>query len=187
MQLLTTLALLSASASALPASTSSSPDLSSFYLVTSNQSTPASNSSLLPGVSATTPYNPNPLQSSPILLRLLAPGYNSLPTFSLNTTSSVLSTTLTFHNVPTTYSSSTVKSGEELQFVDTPVEGAAEGGFGVSEDGLLTVGKESKGWMVCTSQRGERTIWFGEGGSGEGCVSTWVHVVAEPPYLRKRG
>ncbi|KAK3203545.1 hypothetical protein GRF29_112g1608879 [Pseudopithomyces chartarum] len=115
---------LTALASLLPLTTSlpTSP-LSTFYLVTSDQSTPTQNSSQLRGVHATTPYSEDPVSQSTLLLRLIGPGYNSLPNFTL--TSGVLSTTTSGpHGIGyVQYNSSTVTAGQELQFLARAQEG----------------------------------------------------------------
>ncbi|KAF1959716.1 hypothetical protein CC80DRAFT_308969 [Byssothecium circinans] len=177
-------ALLSATlSSALPAPTTTattSQAPTDFYLVTSDQATPSTNSSQLQGVSATTPFNEAPLSGTTLLLRLLEPGYNSLPSFTFTPATSTLSTTLTSHGVPTQWNSSAVSANSALQFVASQQK--ANLGLGGEGEYLLTVDGKTEGWTVCKSQTGQSVLWWM--GEAEGCRKTFLHVVGDAPYLR---
>ena len=184
-------------------------DLTHFFLVTSDQSDPSSNSSQLRGVHATTPYvraspsprfrPPNtfsyiyintyiltltlqaedPVSQSSLLLRLIGPGYNSLPNFTL--TDGVLSTTTAGpHGIGSVqYNSSAVVAGQELQFA---AKTQGRGNVGLNEGYLVTVDGESKGWTICDSDSGTDVLWWK--GEGSDCKATYLQAVGKPPYRR---
>ncbi|KAF2645021.1 hypothetical protein P280DRAFT_514479 [Massarina eburnea CBS 473.64] len=155
--------------------------LTEFYLVTSSQADPSSNSSQLQGVSATTPFDESPISGTKLLLRLLEPGYNTLPKFNLDASTGVLSTTLTSSNVPTQWNSTTVQDNAELQFVAEPQK--ANIGLGGKGEYLLSVGNATDGWTICESGSGESVLWWK--GTAEGCSKTYLHAVTDAPYQRK--
>ncbi|KAF2712672.1 hypothetical protein K504DRAFT_401775 [Pleomassaria siparia CBS 279.74] len=146
-----------------------------FLLVTSNQSSPNYNSSDLQVVSATSLFDP--YYQPALLLRLIGPGYGSLPNFTL--TSGTLHTTASGpHGVGQyEYNSTVVAGGAELQFLASQQpQGniALEGGY------LVTVDGESDGWTVCDSKLSSRTLWWK--GVGGNCTQTWLHAVTKAPY-----
>ncbi|KAJ4305245.1 hypothetical protein N0V90_000776 [Kalmusia sp. IMI 367209] len=154
-------------------------ELTEFFLVTSEQSDPSTNSSQLRGVHATTPYAEDPVSQSTLLLRLIGPGYNSLPNFTL--ADGVLSTISSGpHGIGTyKYNSTTVTSGAELQFVAQKQEG---GNVGLDGGYLVTVDGEKAGWTVCESESGQEVLYWK--GTGEGCAATFLHAVTKPPYRK---
>jgi len=171
-------------------------ELTEFFLVTSDQATPSANSSQLRGVHATTPYvsalalarilppaklsqAEDPISQSTLLLRLIGPGYNILPNFTL--ADGVLSTVTSGpHNIGSyKYNSTTVTTNSQLQFVARPM---TNGNVGLKDGYLLSVGGESEGWTICDSVTGpDVLVWKG---TDESCVKTYLQAVSAPPYRR---
>jgi len=182
----------------------STPPITNFYLLTSPSPTQTTNSSLLPNVSATSLFDP--LAQSTYLLRLIGPGYASLPQFNL--TDGTLETLAAGpHGIGEfEYNSTRVRAGEDLMFAPA-VQG--KGNLGLVDGFLLSVGGESGGWRVCEGEMGQRVVsllfsffsfalrrvflgclsgsmltslqvaWKGE---DESCVDTFVHAVKDAPY-----
>ena len=121
----------------------------------------------------------DPVSQSTLLLRLLGPGYNSLPNFTL--TDGVLATTTSGpHGIGTLqYNSTTVTAGQELQFVAREQTG---GNVGLDEGYLVTVDGESEGWTICDSESGRDVLWWK--GTGGDCQKTFLHAVRERPYKK---
>ena len=96
----------------------------------------------------TPPQAEDPVTQSTLFLRLLGPGYNSLPNFTL--ADNVLSTTMPGpHGIGVvTYNSSTVAAGKELVFEAKAQEG---GNLGLEDGYLVSVGGEAEG-------KGEREV-----------------------------
>lgn len=114
-----------------------------------------------------------------MVLRLLPPGYNTLPAFNL-TTSNTLSTFISTGRGDYTYDSAPVKAGQQLQFVR---ETRTPGNIALKDGYLVAVDGESEGWSVCKTERGsELLVWKGV---DQSCRKTWVHAVTGAPY-RKR-
>jgi hypothetical protein len=126
---------------------------SSFYLVTTSSSECSSNSTLLPSVSATSLFDPS--QQPNYLLRLIAPGYFSLPNFTL--TDGVLQSVATtpFGLQSYLYNSTPPAVGTELQFSQS-VQG--NGGLGLLGGYLLAVNGSGVGWTVCSGPLGESVV-----------------------------
>ena len=124
-----------------------------FYLVTTTSSTKPGNSSLLPAVSATSLFDP--LAQTNYLLRLIGPGYNSLPLFNL--TDGTLETEAAGpHGVGEfEYNSTRVSAGEDLMFAPAV---QPKGNLGLADGFLLTVGGESEGWTVCAGDLGQQVV-----------------------------
>lgn len=124
-----------------------------FYLLTTTTSTQQSNSSLLPGVSATSLFDPN--SQTNYLLRLIGPGYNSLPVFNL--TDGTLETEAAGpHGIGEfEYNSTRVRAGEDLTFAPAV---QPKGNLGLEDGFLLTVSGESKGWKVCDGELGQQVV-----------------------------
>ncbi|KAK7180271.1 hypothetical protein PSPO01_13687 [Paraphaeosphaeria sporulosa] len=179
-------------------------ELTEFFLVTSDQSEPSTNSSNLRGVHATTPFvgaspfhlstphspshpipptNPpqaeDPVSQSTLLLRLIGAGYNSLPNFTL--ADGVLSTiTQGPHGIGSyRYNSTAVTAGSELQFV---AQKQVSGNVGLNGGYLVTVDGEMEGWTICNSESGTDVLYWK--GKGSDCVSTFLHAVTKPPYRK---
>ncbi|CZT16136.1 uncharacterized protein RCC_01977 [Ramularia collo-cygni] len=153
------------------------PDLTNFLLVTSTCSDYTANSSLLPNVNATSLFDPNKQET--FLLRLIAPGYGSLPQFNIS--NSTLQTE-SYGPVGFTleeYNSTTVTSGDELGFVPAV---QTMGNLGLKDGYLLSVLGETEGWTVCDGAGaiGQSVIfWKGE---DESCEPRYVHAVQTAPY-----
>jgi hypothetical protein len=124
-----------------------------FYLVTTTSSTRSGNSSLLPNVSATSLFDP--LAQTNYLLRLIGPGYNSLPLFNL--TDGTLETEAAGpHGIGEfEYNSTRVRAGEDLMFAPAA---QPKGNLGLEDGFLLTVGGETEGWRVCAGDLGQEVI-----------------------------
>ncbi|KAM3421390.1 hypothetical protein BST61_g1786 [Cercospora zeina] len=138
-------------ASALPAAQ----DLTDFYLVTTTSHDPASESSLLPNVNATSLFDADGPSSDLYQLRLIGPGYGSLPRFNL--TDNALHTIAygAHGNGEYEYESTEVEAGEDLAFDPTPEEGSnvsLKGGY------LLAVDGECEGWTICPGAREQAVI-----------------------------
>lgn len=137
-------------------------NLSNFFLVTSTARDPISPSSLLPSVNATSLFDADRFGDDLYQLRLIAPGYNSLPRFNL--------TDNALHTIAYgvggkgeyDYESTEVDEGEELEFDPTP-EGE-EGNLELKEGYLLAVDGECGGWTVCEGEMGQNVVSY--------CVST---------------
>lgn len=125
-------------------SATAKPILDSFYLVTTSQRSYSSNSSTLADVSATSLFDP--LYQPNYLLRLIDPGYGSLPVFAFG--DRTLQTTASGpHGIGTyVYNSTTVEPAKELQFLAAP---EPAGNIGIKGRYLLTVNGEEMGWSIC--------------------------------------
>ncbi len=132
--------------------------LQNFLLVTTSQCPPANSSALLANVSATSLFDP--YTQPDFYLRLIQPGYNSLPTFNL--TNGDLHTVAEgidadgFGN-HVYNSTGTVEDGEELIF-DASTE--PNGNLGLKNGYLLTVGGEEWGWTICEGPLSEDVVGF---------------------------
>lgn len=168
---------------ALVASTSAAPTrvqpvaaLANFLLVTTNQCESAHKSSALANVSATSLFDP--FDQSTYLLRLIGPGYNSLPTFNL--TNGDLNTQAEEPEAigEAVYNSTgAVTAGAELGF--TPSTEPA-GNLGLKDGYLLTVGGQEKGWTICDGPLEQSVIYWK--GNASGCTPTYIHAVTDAPY-----
>ncbi|KAF2655892.1 hypothetical protein K491DRAFT_597974 [Lophiostoma macrostomum CBS 122681] len=168
-----TLALLSASISAVAALPT---ELTNFLLVTTNQAEATSNTSNLKAVSATSLFDP--YNQPALLLRLIGPGYGSLPNFTLS--SGTLHTVAPGpHGIGTyEYNSTTVTAGQELQFLAST---QTAGNLALSDGYLLTVDGEKEGWMICEGQLSSETLWW-KSTNATGCEKTFLHAVKSAPY-----
>ncbi|KAM0703357.1 hypothetical protein Q7P35_009296 [Cladosporium inversicolor] len=151
--------------------------LTNFYLLTSPLplKSPSNNSSLLSSVSATSLFDP--LAQTNYLLRVIGPGYNSLPQFNL--TDGTLETEAAGpHGVGEfEYNSTRVRAGEDLMFAPAA---QPKGNLGLVDGYLLSVGGKSEGWRVCDGDLGQQVVaWKGEDDS---CMDTFVHAVKDAPY-----
>ncbi|GIZ37373.1 hypothetical protein CKM354_000082100 [Cercospora kikuchii] len=167
------IALAASLASARPAA----PNLTDFYLVTTTSRDTVSSSSLLPNVNATSLFDADGDSSDLYQLRLIAPGYGSLPRFNL--VDNALHTTAygPHGNGEYDYESTEVETGEDLAFDPTPEEGS---NLSLKEGYLLAVDGECTGWTICPGARQQAVIsWKG---NGSGCESRFIHAVASAPY-----
>lgn len=118
-----------------------------FLLVTTSSGEPKANSSLLPAVSATSLFDP--YYQTNFLLRLIGPGYGSLPRFNL-TSGTLESLAAGPHGIGEfEYNSTVVRTGEELQFAPSK---QPAGNLGLRGGYLLTVGGVAEGWKVCDGE-----------------------------------
>jgi hypothetical protein len=147
--------LLSLTAAAPTSTCNSSVALLPFYLVTTSSSECSTNSTLLPSVSATSLFDP--LHQPNYLLRLVGPGYFSLPNFTL--TDGVLHSIAAapFGLETYIYNSTPPVAGTELQFFQS-----AQGNGGLSLLGgyLLAVNGSGEGWTICSGTLGENVVSF---------------------------
>lgn len=125
-----------------------------FYLVTTNQKAYTSNSSALANVSLTTLfapyYEPNDR------LRLIGPGYGSVPTFNMS--DGVLHCEQQGpHGVgpEMEYNSTAVHSGSELQFL---AQYQGHGDLSLKHGYLLSVNGSSVGWTICVEELGQSVV-----------------------------
>jgi hypothetical protein len=157
------LATLTTIATALPANYTAPPNtgnstqpLTNFLLLTTTSPpTKLGNSSLLPSVSATSLFDP--LAQTNYLLRLIGPGYNSLPRFNL--TDGTLETEAAGpHGIGEfEYNSTRVRAGEDLMFAP---QAQPKGNLGLADGFLLTVGGEREGWKICEGDLGQQVVSF---------------------------
>jgi len=124
-----------------------------FYLLTTNSPTYTKNSSLLPTVSLTTLFDP--YYQPNYLLRLIAPGYGSVPQFTLS--NGVLHTPGKGpHGIGDyIFNSSEVHTGSELEF-RTQYEGT--GDLSLEKGYLLAVNGSTHGWTICVEELGQRVV-----------------------------
>lgn len=140
---------LATGAPAIPSNASHAP----FYLVTTISSHSNANSSVLANVSATSLFDP--FYVSLCQLRLIGPGYGSLPTFTLAN-----GTLHTFasgpHGFPANveYNSTFVEAGTELQFSGSP---EPQGNLAV-KGAFLTVNGMRKGWTICAGELEQQVV-----------------------------
>jgi hypothetical protein len=122
-------------------------------------------------------HSKDPFNQPALLLRLIGPGYNSLPNFTLS--SGTLSTVAQapFNGGPKLYNSTVVEAGKELQFL---ASAQPAGNLALDENYLLTVNGEKTGWTICDGALSNEVLsWKG---NGTGCEDTFVHAVTKPPY-----
>ncbi|KAL5115720.1 hypothetical protein ACEQ8H_006328 [Pleosporales sp. CAS-2024a] len=133
------------------------------------------NASHVQAVSATSLFDP--FNQPAILLRLIGPGYGSLPNFTI--TSGTLSTVADapYGGGPKLYNSTVVDAGQALQFLAS-VQPA--GNLALNEDDLLTVRGEKHGWTICDGDLGEQVLYWK--GTADGCQPTYLHAVTKAPY-----
>ena len=155
--------------------TNQPPKLSTnFLLVTTSQLEQTPASSDLANVNATSLFDPFDQQE--YLLRLIAPGYNSLPTFNLTSGTLHTITNGILGHGTYEYNSTKVEKGGELQFLPTD----EKGNLGVKNEYLLTVDGEEKGWTICDGDLEQLVIsWKG---TDESCNATYIHAVKTAPY-----
>lgn len=138
--------------------TNTSNPLTNFYLLTTTSPTksPTGNSSLLPSVSATSLFDP--LARTTYLLRLIGPGYNSLPQFNLTADGTLETEAAGPHGVGEfEYNSTRVRAGDDLTFAP---QAQPKGNLGLEEGFLLSVGGETEGWRVCEGDLGQQVVSF---------------------------
>lgn len=127
--------------------------LSNFYLVTTDQQTSALNSSSLKNVSLTTLFDP--YYQAAYLLRLVEPGYGSVPVFNL-TDGTLHVDEAGPHGIGEyEYNSTAVYAGSELQFEAAP-EG--KGDLELKDGYLLAVNGSAVGWTICTEELGQSVV-----------------------------
>ena len=126
-----------------------------FFLVTTASDSQAADISKLPDVSATSLFDPN--HQPDFLLRLINPGYNSLPQFTLSS-SSLETEAYSFAKLVELKSISVqpdtqlvLRSGSQTQNHDT-------GKLSLLDGYLLAVDGESTGWTICDGPQGEKVV-----------------------------
>ena len=140
---------------ALPTLHERSTNPTNFYLVTTTSCERAANSSWLENVSATSLFDP--YDQATFLLRLIEPGYGSLPKFNLSQAilHSFADPPASF--TPAKYNSTRVVAGAKLGFDDAP---ESNGNLGLEQGFLLTVGGVSEGWTICEGPLEESVVSF---------------------------
>ncbi|KAF2262449.1 hypothetical protein CC78DRAFT_534782 [Lojkania enalia] len=163
------LAILAAAVSALPS------ELTNFFLVTADEATSASNSSMLAGVSATSLFDPF-YRDTPVL-RLQSEGYNSLPNFTLSSGTLHTWTYGPHGQGYFQYNSTHVSANSTLRFLP---DDQGEGNLGLENGYLVTVDGKCEGWSICPGELGSKVlVWKAV---GEGCIKTYLQAVSSPPY-----
>lgn len=130
----------------------------------------------LANVNATSLFDPYDQRT--FLLRLIGPGYNSLPQFNLTSNGflSTLSEGIEGHG-EFIYNSTIVQTGAELQFLPSAQE---HGNLALRDGYLLTVDDEAEGWVICQGELEEQVISWKALDSA--CVPTYIQAVQRPPY-----
>jgi len=101
----------------------------------------------------------DPFSNPTYLLRLIGPGYGSLPRFNLTSDGKLETEASGPHGVGEfEYNSTRVRAGEDLMFSSDVEEGQAKGNLGLKDGFLLTVGGEAVGWKVCDGELGQRVV-----------------------------
>lgn len=132
-----------------------SSDQTNFLLVTSTSDSRTTDSSKLPDVSAISLFDPN--HQPDYLLRLINPGYNSLPQFNLS--SSGLQTEAYSFAKLVELNSISVRPDTQLVFRSGSQDHSPDSGRLSLLDGyLLAVDGESKGWTFCDGPQGEKVV-----------------------------
>lgn len=126
-----------------------------FYLLTTTSPTYSQNSSLLPNVSLTTLFDP--YYQPNYLLRLIGPGYGSVPQFTLS--QGVLHCPGQGpHGIGDyIFNSTEVHTGSELQF-RAQYEGT--GDLSLEKGYLLAVNGSTTGWTICVEELGQSVVSF---------------------------
>jgi hypothetical protein len=152
--------LLATFTTALPKPYNNTTPPTNFLLLTTPSSQHTLNTSSLPPVSATSLFDP--LANPTYLLRLIGPGYNSLPRFNLTADGKLETEASGPHGVGEfEYNSTRVQAGEDLMFLsDVEQEGKAKGNLALQDGFLLTVGGEAVGWKICDGELGQRVVSF---------------------------
>lgn len=126
-----------------------------FFLVTTTSDSQAAHSSKLPDVSATSLFDPN--HQPDYLLRLINPGYNSLPQFNLS--SSGLQTEAYSFAKLVQLDSVGVQPDTQLVFRSGSQDHSDDSGkLSLLGGYLLAVDGESKGWTICDGPQGEKVV-----------------------------
>ena len=125
---------------------------SKFYLVTTSSPKCASNSSLLPDVSATSVFAP--FQQDTYLLRTQGPGYLQLPVFILEGTKNTSKSLISFQpdvlgHGNYTYINEPVRANSMLQLAQSGQHEPLGGGLSLVGCALAVNGSIS-GWTLCT-------------------------------------
>jgi hypothetical protein len=112
------------------------------------------------------------------MLRLIGPGYLSLPRFTLSNGILQTQSPDMFGQGNYIYSSKPVTSNADLEFVRNTSGG---GGLSFVGDGnLLGVNGSAVGWTICAGDLEQGVL--GWEGSDSSCEATYVQAVAKPPY-----
>jgi hypothetical protein len=138
-----------------PANNTTTLNPTNFYLLTTTSPTQSpGNSSLLPSASLTSLFDP--LSQTTYLLRLIGPGYNSLPQFNLTSDGTLETEAAGPHGVGEfEYNSTRVRAGEDLMF---EAKEQGKGNLGLEDGYLLAVGGKSEGWTVCQGDLGQQVV-----------------------------
>ncbi|KAF2731782.1 hypothetical protein EJ04DRAFT_442275 [Polyplosphaeria fusca] len=153
----------------------SSAALKDFLLVTTDQKESTTNSADLKAVSATSLFDP--YYQPNVLLRLIDPGYGSLPNFTLTGGQLQTLNPLPHGGDYVLYNSTTVAEGKELQFF---AEVEPRGNLDLDQGYLLSVDGDSEGWTLCPGSLSARVVaWKG---TAEGCKKTYLQAVQKAPY-----
>ncbi|WPH02011.1 Hypothetical protein R9X50_00486500 [Acrodontium crateriforme] len=156
-----------------------SPWHNGFKLVTADSYTASFSPATLPNVSAISLFDP--FDQANYLLRLIGPGYGSLPVFNITQTG-LLQTVAEGPEATGewVYTSEGAEDGQNLEFTSTspPMKAPVEGSLGLLWGYLLTVNGSEEGWTICDGPIGQKVIKW----QGEGCTATYLHAVDIAPY-----
>lgn len=130
-------------------------NLTNFLLVTTTCPEYSANSSLLPNVNATSLFDP--AKQETFLLRLIAPGYGSLPLFNISNSTLHTESYGPIGFTLEEYNSTTVTSGDEIGFLPAV---QTKGNLGLKDGYLLGVSGETEGWTVCDGAIGQSVVSF---------------------------
>lgn len=135
-----------AAAAVLSAALPTTQNLTSFFLVTTTSRYAAGNTSALPSVNATSLFDADSSSSDLYQLRLIAPGYGSLPQFTIKDNTLHTIAYGPHGNGEYDYESTEVEDGQDLAFDPTPEEGS---NLSLEDGYLLAVNGQCTGWTVC--------------------------------------
>ena len=134
----------------------SNANLTNFLLVTTTQCSATNLSATLANVSAVSLFDP--YDQSAFLLRLIEPGYNSIPTFNLtNGDLHTISSGIEGFGTYVYNSTGMATAGEELGLRAAP---EPMGNLGLKNGYLLVVDGEEWGWTVCDGELEESVVSF---------------------------
>ncbi|EPS40504.1 hypothetical protein H072_5634 [Dactylellina haptotyla CBS 200.50] len=146
-----------------------------FYLVTSSQSVPCSNSANLADASAISTFDPYYQEN--FLLRKIGPGYGSLPTFNLKRGNLETIASLPHGGPLATYTTLRPKVNTELMFNPAPT--TARGPLTI-RDGLVGYHGINDRWYNCPGDFGEQVIVYQA--KKPDCTKVYLHTASLPPY-----
>jgi len=163
-------------AAAAPTTSTPANHLTDFLLVTTSTTDSTSSSASLPNVNVTSLFDPS--HQTDFYLRLISPGYGSLPRFNLSQGSLHTEAENVFDGYQVEeYNSTTVVADQELSFNPAP---HGSGNLSLKDGYLLAVGGDIEGWTVCEGDLEESVIYWK--GNDSTCEKRYIQAVKDAPY-----